>query len=285
MCYDSIGNALKFGERFIDSDTQTTHFKSRFPTRNSTPGTAQPSKTIGQLISDYLRYFCGELLHQFLRKEGITKQQLSLTWYFTTPGCWSKRVQLDFQGFAHSVVVDLLPDSVAFVDISESLASCEFLVDHLQLEAGIWAITCDIGGATIDTAICLTQKVDGKTIPEAFPIALKGASQECITEQGVYMLDLRFRKYLGQIATKLRITSVAAQKEVLNIWLSDHWQSFRHEFQGEEDFTFTLNNDLGVSIPNCTNGVFVKGRSITIPRYVSECAMGHESDRRASPNH
>ena len=176
---------------------------------------------------------------------------------------------MDFQGFAHSVVVDLLPDSVVFVDISESLASCEFLVDHLQLEAGVWAITCDIGGATIDTAICLTHQVDGKTIPEAFPIALNAVSQEHNTAQGVSKLDGIFASSLERVITDFNITTIAAQSELLKIWLSDQWQSFRHEFQGEDDLTFTLNNDLGVSAQNCINGVSVKGRSITFSRYIS----------------
>jgi len=68
-------------------------------------------------------------------------------------------------------LVALLPDSTVQVDLSESRASCEFLVDDLQLDAGIWAVTCDIGGATIDTAVCVTEHVKGRIVPVVVPVA------------------------------------------------------------------------------------------------------------------
>ncbi|KAH8590488.1 hypothetical protein B0O99DRAFT_691499 [Bisporella sp. PMI_857] len=96
-----------------------------------------------ELITDYLHQFCSDLLHRFLKKEGIVKHQLKAMWYLTTPGCWSKGDQLDFQGLAQKVLVSILPDST--------------------LSPGTWAITYDVGGLTVDTAICLTESKHNDT--------------------------------------------------------------------------------------------------------------------------
>ncbi len=149
--YDDYDQVLKVGERPSGNPRLKQHFKTLLPAHISSQfSNSSKSKGAKKLISDYLREFCGDLLQLLLTKECITGEDLKTKWYLTTPGCWSTEDRLNFQELARVAVNALLPGSEVVVDLSESRASCDFLVDNLQLGSGIWALTCDIGGATID---------------------------------------------------------------------------------------------------------------------------------------
>ncbi len=156
---------------------------------------------------------------------------------------------------------------MVLADIEEALASCEFLVAHLPITEGTWAITCDVGGSTIDTALCLPKNVGGEAIPKVYPIDCHG-SRHSSSHHGVVKIDDDFEVLLRGIALDLQIENFAARHELDKVVFSDQWRVFRHSFQGESDFTVTLKNDLGNSVDSLLDGeCFVQGRTITIKRY------------------
>ncbi len=83
ILYDQGGNVLKIGEPFIGDPEMIHHFKSDFLTRNSS--SKKLRKKTEELISDYLRHFCGDLLQRFCEAENIMKDELEGKWYLTTP--------------------------------------------------------------------------------------------------------------------------------------------------------------------------------------------------------
>ena len=44
---------------------------------------------------------------------------------------------------------------------------------ELRLDVGAWAITCDVGGTPIDSALCVTKVEGGMIIPQVFPVAFR----------------------------------------------------------------------------------------------------------------
>ena len=75
-----------------------------------------------------------------------------------------------FKMLAWTAISRLLPNPEVVVEVSEAVASSEFLINHLQLQEGTWAITCDVGGATIDIAFTTVQKECGNLMPKAYAI-------------------------------------------------------------------------------------------------------------------
>jgi hypothetical protein len=259
----------KIGELFNSTPTFERHFKSLFP--EHLYGLANKSynpKIAKTLISDYLRHFSEDLLQLFLSQEGITKEELKGTWYLTTPGCWSLRAQRDFQELAHRVLVSLLPGSTVHVDLSEARASCEFLIDHLQLGTGIWAVTCDIGGATMDTAVCVTEYVKGRTVPVVFPVVCNDYPRAKLPE-AVVDIDLQLLRLLEKITTVTGIMNLDRGMKFDALVHTDRWRTFRHGFLGDSDFAFVVEREpVSPQHEFSGKGFWTKGNVVTISSYV-----------------
>lgn len=78
-------------------------------------------------ISDYLHYFCSDIVNQIRRTKDVTSQQFNTKWYLMKPGCWDEKTRGDFQMLAVDVLTKLLPHSNVVVDMTESQASCEYI--------------------------------------------------------------------------------------------------------------------------------------------------------------
>jgi hypothetical protein len=94
------------------SSSKSTSGKETFQHPNKDRSASREPRSINELekwISDYLYHFCSNVLDEVLQKENTTKEQLSATWYLTTPGSWSDPTRLDFKMLARKVLVDLLP--------------------------------------------------------------------------------------------------------------------------------------------------------------------------------
>ena len=191
-------------------------------------------------VSDYLECFGRSILDKIIQSENTTTEQLNVKWYLTAPGCWSESIQLDFKMVAEQAFSKLTPGSQVFLDLNftESVASCEFLVDHLDLHYGTWAITCDIGGLTSDMALAVVQQDGGRKVPEVFAI-----SSSRLT--GVSVIDERFGKYLVECLFTIDGGKTHAPELAADLVESGEWQRARHAFDGSGDVTLITERDLG----------------------------------------
>lgn len=268
ICYDQEGKVLKTGEPFIGEIPMTNNFKTCFLER-----TVNSLTDTEKHISNYLFYFFNDVLSRFQQEEGLAKRQVKATWYLTVPGCWSEKDKRDFQDLAQQVSENVLPASVALVDLTESRASCEFLVQHLKLDIGIWAITCDIGGATIDTALCQGEAVEGKIVPKDFPVAFNTLDQlgyDAHNAFGVVSIDTKLGQLLRSFSIGLRTIEKATNpdtEELEKIRFLEPWQTFRHNFQDESDFMVTVKR-LSGNFNFESNGISIRGKTLTISRSV-----------------
>jgi hypothetical protein len=157
----------------------------------------------------------------------------------TVPGCWSDSIQLDFKMVAEQVFSKLTPGSQVFLDLNfnESVASCEFLVDHLDLQYGTWAITCDVGGLTCDMALAVVQQDGERKVPEVFVISSRSI--------GVGIIDSMFRNHLVNCLVMRDLPNINPQSLVADLVESPEWQRARHAFDGSGDVTLTIQRDLG----------------------------------------
>ena len=160
---------------------------------------------------------------------------------------------------ADKVLTNLCPDSTVFVELTESVASCEFLVDHLSLEPGNWVLSCDIGGATCDTALAIIETHEGVPIPEVFDISRN-------REGGVISVD---REFLNHLKKSLYECKVEMYEEIATELIeSDEWRCVRHAFDGlSESIEFTAMRDLGEQ-NDCDGEVWVRGCKVIVSRRV-----------------
>ncbi|TAQ84388.1 hypothetical protein B7494_g7284 [Chlorociboria aeruginascens] len=279
IIYDQHGG-YKIGERDSDNINIYHNFKSKFPKHSAGSSNlvgAEGEYNTSGLISDYLSLFCSQLLQMLLRKENLVKQQLKAIWYLTTTGCWSESDRLDFQGLAQRVLDILLPGSEVLADITESLTSCEFLVNHLRMEAGNWVIACDIGGCTFDTAVCVTKMVGAKVLPEAYPIKFNAPPPAPDDIKSIYELD----KAIMKITSQLNENFWDPSSNFSEPW-NDQWPSFRHDFEGDSDFTFSLQSSLATSQPIRVMEASIKDHTITISKSAMEILFERLFKRLAS---
>lgn len=157
------------------------------------------------------------------------------------------------------------------VDLLESAASCEFFVDHLQVPAGRWGITCDIGGATMDTAMCVTQEVKGRIFPDTFPVAcvLNGHN----AHHGVVMIDEELGKELIKLEKETMIKNLDIGKRLDVIKYGHAWRKFRHNFDGNSDFSFPVDTASYTVDRVLPEGFQIKGSVLTVSRYAISTAL------------
>lgn len=210
-------------------------------------------------ISDYLDRYCRSILDHIVQIENATTEGLDATWYLTTPGCWSKPIQAEFRMLAEDALKGVVPGSKVFADITESEASSEFLADHLQLQHGTWAITCDIGGATCDTALAIVEHLGDVQI---FPIS-GDESVAC----GVEHVDRDFHKIVCGALTRFQTkwTKQEIFEMIRKLVNSTDWQCVRHAFDGSTNVILSVDRDFGRG-EDPTVGVSVDGSTITISR-------------------
>lgn len=217
---------------------------------------------VDKWVSDYLHHFCCNVLDEVLQEEHIAKELLNAKWYLTTPGCWSDSDRRDFKMLAEKIISDLLPGSKVDTDITESQASCEFLVSRLKLAVGTWAITCDIGGATCDTALAVVQVKDGRLVPVVQHIATTYGARF----GSVVSIDDAFAAALKESLPKVNSEQfIKIKRELME---GTAWPRARHDFDGTEDVVLTAHQDLG-KFDGLESGISINGFKVTIPRYVA----------------
>lgn len=155
LAYNGNGDVIAWGAGCQAFPRIECLFKINFPKRN-TIGTDQ--RNVEKLIADYLHHFCNYVLEEVVKEEKTPRDTIDAEWHLTTPGSWDQVTQRDFTVLASRVLLNLLPNCKIIVELNEALASCEFLIDKLKFPDDAWLITCDIGGATIDTALAITPK-------------------------------------------------------------------------------------------------------------------------------
>ena len=152
LIYGDDGQVVAFGTGCRDQDNTEKNFKICFPkTDLNEANTGTPS--INKLITDYFHHFCDHVLDEIVKRENTTRESLEVEWHLTTPA-WRTNTRLDFKMLVSKVLLELLPSCKIVVEVTEALTSCEFLMKEIKFPDGAWIITCDIGGATIDTALC-----------------------------------------------------------------------------------------------------------------------------------
>lgn len=157
---------------------------------------------------------------------------------------------------ADNALTNLLPGSKVFLDLTESVASCEFLVDHLGLKPNTWALTCDIGGVTCDTALAIIDTNGGRPVPQVFAISgNRSGGVECINHYFEAMLS----KSLHECRT------VRSWEVIIDVMRGAEWRHARHAFDGSSDIVLTAKSYLGRG-KDSRGEVSVHGLKIVISR-------------------
>ncbi|EPE35206.1 hypothetical protein GLAREA_10903 [Glarea lozoyensis ATCC 20868] len=221
--YGERNEVVSWGTGAEKSQVAVEHsFKLRFSRPNTRSNASKH-------CSDYLYHFCDHVVREIIKKEDTIREKLKAEWHFTTPGIWDVSTTNDFRVLVSEVVHKLLPNCTVVVELTEALASHLFLKNRFQLDTAGWVITCDIGGATIDTAGSINSH-------EVFPIL----SEHTPMLSGVCRID--------------NITSESLQKssppepnlpweDIVTSW---GWKKARHSASGSEDLNIRLDNNLGL---------------------------------------
>ncbi|RDL35946.1 uncharacterized protein BP5553_06558 [Venustampulla echinocandica] len=281
LSYGNTNEVVPWG-----SACQTNHgIKKLFKGSFAFSQDSRTSELSKKWISDYLHQFCSHILDEVLIREGFTREQLNAKWCLTMPGCWSDHTQLDFKMHAGNVLRRILPECEVIADVTESLASCEFLAQSFRFPRGTWAITCDIGGATCDTALA-TMNTDGTEVPEVFPVLSTECSSTSASVQVVdRLLHRQIMKLQGSINTE-QFKDLATQ-----LVDSTPWKCARHAFDGSADVIFTAEQDFGklkrslTSYSRTMEHIFVPFLD-GLCREIDECIrlMAERTGRHSKPN-
>lgn len=170
---------------------------------------------------------------------------------------------MNFRDLALGVLIDLLPASMVDVKLSESRASCEFLVRHLKLNAAQWVVACDVGGSTLNTALCVTKEHGGVVTPKVFMIAYDHSSSALDAVVGV---DGELKKLLLGFQDRTGIRNLDSGERLDNLPYTDQWRNFRHAFRDDDDFIFNVDTapcHEGFTLPE---GFQIRGKTVTILR-------------------
>jgi hypothetical protein len=187
----------------------------------------QSRTSASRYCSDYLYHFCDHILTEITKKEDTAREKLKAEWHFTTPGLWDVPTSNDFRMLASEVVHKLLPKCTVVVELTEALTSHLFLKKRFQLNTAGLVVTCDIGGATIDTAVSVSSHM-------VFPISAKHTP----LLSGVNQIDTDMIVLLRQSRPK---REGLLGQEILTSW---GWKKARHSASGD-DITVRLDSDLG----------------------------------------
>ena len=269
LLYGVNGELLAWGLDCKNDKEAKRCFKSAYATTKSAASKGRDGnahsgalKELKKWVSDYLACYCGSIVGHITQNEHTTLKDLNVTWYLTTPGCWSELLRADFRLLVDDVLGTVLPGSKVSIDLSESEASCEFLADYLQLPPGTWAITCDIGGATCDTALAIIGHVNDVLKTQIFPI-----SGDACDTYGVEALDVSFTQFLtaamDTYPTDCAKPSIKEMAE--NLVKGAEWERARHAFDGFSDVILTADRCLG-SWKDPTGEVSIDGSKISISR-------------------
>jgi hypothetical protein len=209
---------------------------------------------VNKLISDYLYHFCSYVLEEVVREENATHEELAVEWHFTTPGSWNQSIQRDFKMLASKVLHNILPGCKVIVELSEALTSCEFLINELKFPEGTWIISCDIGGATIDTALAIVQD------EEVFPI-VPTTNQEFSVTNIDFEINGKIKMWLGAYNDKFLTTSRTQH----DITKSLAWKNARHAFDASKEVILLIDHHLG-NFGSCHDDISVEGCAMRLSR-------------------
>lgn len=251
--YGETGEVMAWGH---DCGKQV-NIKKKFKAHFRDKSTADASEEFIKWTCDYLRCFGSFMLDEVLQKEGLVREQIDGEWHLTTPGCWSDPVRRNFEETAREGLGPLLLGGKVIANTSESLTSCEFLVNTLHLPDQTWVVTCDIGGSTCDTALAIMQTSDGLHVPLVFPVDTEGA-----VVANVQTID---RELGDQLVKHLTSLSVPTRQHLAKTLVSSaEWKQIRHAFDASGDVVLTADTNHGEW--NCpSSGISVNGFEITIP--------------------
>ncbi|KAF8855184.1 hypothetical protein BDZ45DRAFT_692771 [Acephala macrosclerotiorum] len=277
LAYGQDGRVTSWGSGCGAEHRVKSHFKTFFGEdlrSHEHHSTSRPASEheLEKWIADYLRCLGKSLLDHVCQVGPLSKDGLNARWYLTVPGCWSDSTRLDFQMLADQVFQELLPGSSVTANLTEAQASCEFLVDCLQPRPGTWAITCDIGGATCDTALGVIEGDPADCMAQTYPINGTGARTG-----SVGTIDDCFARH---IAVFLRDTNIEDDPKILaqELMLGAEWERARHAFDGENMTVLSLPPGWRVPVakkqtkPSTDNAltsaqpkISLDGRQLTIP--------------------
>ncbi|RDL36061.1 uncharacterized protein BP5553_06673 [Venustampulla echinocandica] len=148
-------------------------------------------------------------------------------------------------------------NSYLVVNVTEALASCEYITRYLEFEPGTMAISCGMGGATIDTAFAIFERKHEPLSRRVFPIA--GASNiQC----GVSAVD----KKLSALLRKHPLSTNAQFPISTDLRKNADWQHARNSFDGSNDVTLTLACDFRDAISSSGGKIAIDGLAIRVPR-------------------
>ncbi|KAL3419559.1 hypothetical protein PVAG01_08057 [Phlyctema vagabunda] len=267
VVYGQKHNILGWG----DTDSYGENAETRILFKSSINHT-EPMQEDLKAISDYLRCFCSYVIDEVLQKEDVSKDQVRVTWHLTTPGCWTDSSRRNFHLLAIEVLDNITPGCEVTADLTESVASCEFLVDHLQLPYGTCIMTCDIGGSTCDMAFAvirrsyppnkrpddIVKKLDRVGLfPEVYPIGFSKSPQANVTKLDNLLaghLSKHRRDRPGPDLSTLIAAFVA----------SEDWKHARHTFAPSSDITLPIGSGfMQESRPDGTLSII--GTKLLIP--------------------
>ena len=270
LVYGDHGEVLAWGFDSANNDEEKNCFKSAYARRHSAAIdsfshlNSASLEELEKWISDYMNCYCTSIIDYIVRNEDTATKDLNVTWYLTTPGRWTKPIQAEFRMLVDDVLKQVLQSSKVLADFSESEASSEFLANYLQLKESTWAITCDIGGATCDTALAIIERVDDVLEPQVFPIS--GVDS---FDGGVGAVDLDFSTLITNALRRCQTDLLLPAISVFGTELIDRaeWQRVRHAFDGSADIILTADRCLG-SWKDPMGEVSVDGSTISVSRYL-----------------
>lgn len=260
LLYGEDGTVIAWGDNCLNETGVTKEFKKYLFSNAGglTSGDDQLPRVevekARQHFTDYLYQFCKHILDHISSKEHTIIEQLNIKWYLTAPDAWSDPSQRDFHMLAEKVLTRLVPGSAVFLDITESRASCEFLTDYFDLKDGTWALTCDIGGLTLDIALSIISTSRERAIPQVF--AISGDRNGSIG-----IIDSEFERRIRDLLLEGLHDQSKIGKELAQ---TADWHHARHAFDGSEDVKLSFKNGhvKFLSVP----GVLIDGGKITISR-------------------
>ncbi|EPE26024.1 hypothetical protein GLAREA_01936 [Glarea lozoyensis ATCC 20868] len=252
LAYEEDGKVIAFGDGCKSGQRIQELFKGEFSTTRTD---STRLVEVCKLISDYLHHFCNHVLEEIENVENTTREILDVEWHLTTPGSWTEPIQRNFRVLASRVLQGLLPRSKVIVEQTEATTSCEYLRNQFVFDSA-WVITCDIGGATMDTALMI-----GKD-DEVFPIYhndLTGGTA------GVCKIDKAFKVGVMDSSTyEGSSKSLELEKIASDIVRSSQWEEARYSSDAVSEVSIQVEYDLSKAILP-SSGISIEGYTMRVP--------------------
>jgi hypothetical protein len=131
--YGDENEVVSWGSPLQDDLSCETEFKAKFANLGNPEARTKAIKS----YKDFLHHFCDYLIQDIVQREKIARQEPKTEWFITYPALWDEPIKNDFRMLVSDVLRKLLPGCKVFLDLTEALASYQFLAkDYLSGSTG-----------------------------------------------------------------------------------------------------------------------------------------------------